>query len=254
MVISLGELFHLVQLILLRTAVMLCVKKRTTSLGSSILVIAPHPDDEIFGAGGIIIAALEQKQTVHILYLTDGEGNGVDPDPDRIHTERMKMSETVRVALGLPSEHLHRFHLSDGSVPRMGEGAFDQVAERLAILIDNMAPETVLATHALDYWPYDHVACAELAKAAVKRSQCKPTLYGYWVWAWYNLRPWQLFTCRRSDLQVADITPWFKAKQQLVDIYLNSTNEQGKPWSGVLPAALRRAFRFRVEVLEKIEI
>ena len=254
MVISFRELFHAVQLVLLRAAVMLYVKKRTISLGSSMLVIAPHPDDEIFGAGGIILAALEQKQTVHILYLTNGEGNGVDSNPDRIRTERMKMTESVRLALGLPSEHLHRFHLPDGSVPRMGEGAFDQVAERLAILIDNIAPETVLATHALDYWPYDHVACAELAKAAVKQSHCKPALYGYWVWAWYNLRPWQLLTYRHSDLQVADITPWFKAKQKLVDIYLNSTNEQGKSWSGVLPAALRRAFRFRIEVLEKIEM
>jgi hypothetical protein len=38
----------------------------------------------------------------------------------------------------------------------------------------------------------------------------------------------------------------------LVDLYLTPTTPEGKPWSGVLPAALLRALRFRIEVLEKM--
>ena len=37
-----------------------------------ILVIAPHPDDEIFGAGGTLIQAIQAGSEVKTLYLTRG--------------------------------------------------------------------------------------------------------------------------------------------------------------------------------------
>jgi len=36
----------------------------------TILVIAPHPDDEIFGAGGTLLQAIEAGSVVHVVYLT----------------------------------------------------------------------------------------------------------------------------------------------------------------------------------------
>ena len=40
-----------------------------------VLVIAPHPDDETLGAGGVIQSALEAKADLRILYLTHGDLN-----------------------------------------------------------------------------------------------------------------------------------------------------------------------------------
>ncbi len=43
-----------------------------------ILVIAPHPDDEILGCGGTIIKAVKNKSKVAVLYLTSGDSeNGI---------------------------------------------------------------------------------------------------------------------------------------------------------------------------------
>ena len=47
------------------------------SIRDRVLVIAPHPDDETLGAGGIIQAALEVKAEVKILYLTHGDHNEI---------------------------------------------------------------------------------------------------------------------------------------------------------------------------------
>ena len=44
----------------------------------SILIIAPHPDDEIIGAGGAIINCLESSGTVHVYYLTKGSLKDVE--------------------------------------------------------------------------------------------------------------------------------------------------------------------------------
>ena len=39
-----------------------------------VLVVAPHPDDESLGAGGIIQAALAGGGRVHVLFMTNGDG------------------------------------------------------------------------------------------------------------------------------------------------------------------------------------
>lgn len=41
----------------------------------SVLVIAPHPDDETIGAGGIIQEALRLNIPVYVMYLTNGDSN-----------------------------------------------------------------------------------------------------------------------------------------------------------------------------------
>jgi LmbE family N-acetylglucosaminyl deacetylase len=39
-----------------------------------LLVVAPHPDDETLGAGGLMQRAREKGGRVHVVYLTDGDG------------------------------------------------------------------------------------------------------------------------------------------------------------------------------------
>lgn len=45
------------------------------STQDKVLIIAPHPDDETLGAGGVIRSALEAKADIRILYLTHGDLN-----------------------------------------------------------------------------------------------------------------------------------------------------------------------------------
>jgi LmbE family N-acetylglucosaminyl deacetylase len=218
-----------------------------------LLVIAPHPDDEILGCGGILCSALERQQQVDILYLTDGEGTGVHPDPARIRAERQQIADRVMTKLNIPADRLHRWRLPDGGVPRQGAAGFEAAATRLADLIDTLKPDWLLATHALDYWPYDHVACAELASAAVAQSRRRPRVGLYWVWAWYNLRPWRLQLKRHPGLKRIDISPWANTKRELVGLYLNPLSPSGQPWSGQLPKALRWAALQKIEILEVMD-
>jgi LmbE family N-acetylglucosaminyl deacetylase len=45
------------------------------SSNDRILIMAPHPDDETVGTGGLIQKALEQGIPVHVVFLTDGDFN-----------------------------------------------------------------------------------------------------------------------------------------------------------------------------------
>jgi LmbE family N-acetylglucosaminyl deacetylase len=46
----------------------------TVSGETRLLIIAPHPDDEILGAAGLMTAVSEAGGKVHVVYLTDGDG------------------------------------------------------------------------------------------------------------------------------------------------------------------------------------
>lgn len=42
--------------------------------GTRLLVVAPHPDDDVLGAGGLMQRVHERGGTVRVVYLTDGDG------------------------------------------------------------------------------------------------------------------------------------------------------------------------------------
>lgn len=219
-----------------------------------ILILAPHPDDEILGLGGIILKTLKQKGKVQLIYLTDGEGSGVWPDKEVIKRYRIALSEKVREKLGILPTDITRLHLPDNSVPHPGQTGFEEAVYKVKLLIETHKPDIVFATHTLDYWPYDHVACAHIGKEAVKQSSSyKPQLWYYWVWTWYNLRPWQLFKLNYKKIIRVDIRAQLARKMELTGLYLNELTPEGKPWSGMLPKVLLKSLEQPFEIIEKIE-
>src|SRR5437763_12388204 len=46
--------------------------------GERLLVLAPHPDDEVIGCGGLVALHLRENRAVHVLVVTDGAQGG-DP-------------------------------------------------------------------------------------------------------------------------------------------------------------------------------
>lgn len=244
-------LAHVLSVCCLRIAVALRLSRAAPPAGS-LLVLAPHPDDEILGVGGCILAALQQGQAVHIVYLTDGEAACPQYPAERVTAERTKLTCEVMRQMGIPPQHRHYLHLSDGGVPHRDQAGFAEAAVQLRQLLDQLKPDNLLATHREDFWPYDHVACAELAEATLASATHKPALYLYWVWAWYHMRPWKFVRNCPTGLFAVDIRPWSADKRTLARTYLNAKSPSGKPWSGVLPWGLRQGFNFNIEVLEKI--
>jgi LmbE family N-acetylglucosaminyl deacetylase len=219
---------------------------------NSILVIAPHPDDEIIGLGGFIIKALKAKKKVSVLFLTDGESSGAFHNTERIKAERINITNQVLSELSIPVENIFRMHLSDGSVPREGDGNYAETSERITQLIEKIKPDFVFATHYHDYWPYDHLACFELTREAVQKSKHNTELWLYWVWTWYNLNLSRLI--RSFKVSKIDIAAEFAQKNRLMDMYLNPLSPEGKPWSGKLPDMMLYPFQTKFEIVEKYKI
>ena len=80
------------------------------------LVMAPHPGDDVLGCGGTIMLHRRQDHEVHVLYLTNGE-KGV-PGVNMGKASEVRKQEALLAAkrLDVDENHLHFLHLADSDV------------------------------------------------------------------------------------------------------------------------------------------
>ena len=230
-----------------------CFFKLTIIENNAILILAPHPDDEIIGLGGLIIQTLKSGGRVNIVFLTDGEGSGAHSNVEEIKRQRLFLTKGVLKKLGMSEEDIFHLHLADGRIPRKQEIGFAETVEKLKEIVGIVGSNAIFATHPLDYWPYDHVACSELAVELKKNLNYRCDLWFYWVWSWYHLKPWQLMRLLKRKLVKLDIHGELDLKKELIDLYLKPNSTSGIPWSGNLPKSMIYPFTKPFEILEKYE-
>lgn len=127
-----------------------------TKLGDgNALVLAPHPDDEIFGCAGAMLAHHAQGDAVTIVLVTDGAMQGTSPS--------MRLSESCQAAAQLGLAAPTSWSLPDRGV-EYGEALIARITEAIR---DNQA-QWVYAPWPGELHP-DHRAIALAAIEAVRR-------------------------------------------------------------------------------------
>lgn len=148
---------------------------------ADVTVLAPHPDDEVFGVGGIMRQLVTSGRRVRLVAVTDGEAAyGTRPMADRTGLVAIRAKErTVALdALGIGDRtEVIRLGLPDGQLSAH--------EPELAALIDELAGTVLFATWRHDGHP-DHEAVGRAAAAvAHRRALC---LVEYAVWAGHRHR------------------------------------------------------------------
>ena len=151
----------------------------------AIVVIAPHPDDESLGCGGLLAWAANHGRRIKVIFLTDGEGShpGSTAIPPLLLAKiRIREGRLAATHLGVVNSSLEFMHLPDGSLPTMNEETATTVAEQLRTTIEQLAPCVVFVTASTD--PHgDHQRAYELAAIAVHDLVDCP-LFAYPIWSW----------------------------------------------------------------------
>lgn len=161
-----------------------------------VTVVAPHPDDEVFGVGGLMCALVERGYRLRLVAVTDGEA-AFGPLPGEqlaaLATRRCQERLVSLEALGI-AEHTEIIALGipDGHVASHEPGLTDRIAD--------LAGPAMFASWRHDGHP-DHEAVGRAA--AVAASASGADLYEYPVWAGYLGRMGLLGNTRRRQFKLS---------------------------------------------------
>lgn len=210
-----------------------------------VVIVAPHPDDEVIGCGGLISRLVGEGRPPHIIVMTGGEGSHsgccTTPRADIVAARRALTRDAAR-SLGLPETNIHELNYPDGRI-----ASSNPETESLRALLAELQPATLLVPHWGEGWS-DHLRTAEIA-AAVAPDGAEVVEYCVWMW-YYNV--WRL---NWSAAAVCRLIPEeHAAKRAAVDAYVLPAAPCGRPWSGVLPAPFLRAAAAPLELYFRKQI
>ena len=166
-----------------------------------IVVVAPHPDDESLGCGGLLALAADAGAGAGVVVVTDGSRSHASAayPAGRLAALRQAEARAAVDALG-DGIGIDFLGLPDCGVPAPGTAGWEAAVAGLAGLV--AGADTVVVPWRRD--PHcDHEAAWRLACDAVDRLPRRPRWVEYPVWAWEHAatdvaprpgdgRPWRL--------------------------------------------------------------
>jgi len=230
------------------------VCKQELALPRRALIVAPHPDDEVIGCGGLIARLVDDGRAPHVVVMTGGEGSHrgcCDTPSEDIVKARRGLTRKALFILGVPEENIHELNFPDGKIS-LAESA--EVVQLKAV-IANIAPSlagrdgegfSVFVPHWGEGWP-DHVNAAKIIKNIMPSTT---EVWEYCVWMWYY-NVWRGLDWRNAA--VLRMTPWeHELKLKAMVAYTKPLAPCGKPWSGVLPPLFLKTNQWNNELYFKV--
>jgi len=150
-----------------------------------LLVIAPHPDDEIFGCGGLIYRIKQAGGQVHILYLTVGTTQDFSKRKQSTMEERLREIDRVAKFMRFDSFKIafpgNDFHLKLDALPQ--KSLINEIERGEQVSIEAIRPNILAVPSSHDY-NQDHRAANRAAITATRPVPSRfkhlvPTVFEY---------------------------------------------------------------------------
>ncbi|RZJ02563.1 MAG: PIG-L family deacetylase [Brevundimonas sp.] len=190
-----------------------------------LLVVAPHPDDESLGCGGLIHAFVRDGRAVTVAFVTDGGAS----HPGSLAWSRRRLAARRRdealdalQALGLSRADGLFLDLPDSDMPAPGSAADRVACDRLAALVRAFDPDLTLLPWRRD--PHrDHRDAWRLGRVALAATGSSSGVLEYAVWLDELGAPADRPRPQEADAVVFDVTSGLAAKRAAVAAHLSQT-------------------------------
>lgn len=180
------------------------------------LVLAPHPDDESLGCGGLISLLRDKDKEVFVLFVTDGSlshPNSKKYPAEKLAALRKEEALCALDKLNVPRGNAFFFNKKDGSLPAHGEPQFEQNANQLQLLITLIRVDLLLVPYEKD--PHrDHRTTAQMLKAAALQVHHPFRVLQYVIWL--HERGEDSDMPADSALRFVDITRYLSRKNDAI--------------------------------------
>jgi LmbE family N-acetylglucosaminyl deacetylase len=120
-----------------------------------VLVFTPHPDDEVFGAGGTIALLNRNHNKVIIAIYTNDDKGSNDPTMTREHLAEIRKQEEERseAVLGTPKENIIWMGYDDGMLEYAPQ---PHLVEQTTEIIRRVRPDVLLSVDPGDWYTRWH--------------------------------------------------------------------------------------------------
>ncbi len=141
-----------------------------------VLVLAPHPDDDVFGCGGLLSHLVEHKARLKVLYFSGGALGNADGSRN-LELVAKREQEAVNGLREVGGGEVNFFRCEDMKLQEK-EYLWEKIYEEILFY----KPDLILTPDGADWHP-DHVAvyaASIIAQGKVRRH--KPKMWSYFVW------------------------------------------------------------------------
>lgn len=164
--------------------------------GTTIVAIAPHPDDEALGCAGLIAQVLAAGVAVRIVYITDGSASHREhPHLTPAETARRRAAEAhaAMALLGVAPEALVFLDAPDGTLAHLTEAEANELTHRIAAALEASSEIAAVVVPCRKDGSSEHEAVFSFVRRALSAMPEPPKVLEYPVWAWWSplrlLRP-----------------------------------------------------------------
>jgi LmbE family N-acetylglucosaminyl deacetylase len=168
-----------------------------------LLVLAPHPDDEVLGCGGLVAAMLAQGADVHVVIISDGGLGG-----DAATREQESMAANRVLGGGASGARLGFWRLPDRALAQE-----PTLVARLQHLIVTCGADCVLLPSPFEIHPDHRALC--LAGLHAVRASCRAT----------DVLFYEVGQALMPDVLV-DITPFVARKRAALACFRSQLDQQ----------------------------
>lgn len=149
-----------------------------------VLVIAPHPDDETLGCGGLIAQVVAAGGLVHTVFVTDGGASHPRsrawPRP-RLAALREAEAAAALAALGAGDAPRTFLRLHDAGMPEPGSDAWVTARDAILRIVETVDPDLAVLPWRRD--PHrDHRDGWRLAEEALRSAGARTPVLEYAIW------------------------------------------------------------------------
>ncbi|MCR6546276.1 PIG-L deacetylase family protein [Dehalobacterium formicoaceticum] len=182
----------------------------------TILVIAPHPDDDIIGCGGSMARHIQQGNHVAILYMTSGEDGSMQYSPEELGLIREAEAKSAAAKLGVTD--LTFLRCPDGYLEFNKENL-----DRMVTIIRAIKPSNIYLPNSKDDVP-DHQITYRLGLEGCRRAA------GPWhqgcgqePWSVKNILGYEIWTPLQTVGHSEDISEFITAKIEALQLHKSQT-------------------------------
>lgn len=154
---------------------------------ATVVVVAPHPDDEVLGVGGLLALLARTGCRIHVIAATDGEASHPGSPtltPEALAERRAEETRQALTALGAGAATVERLRLPDGDLTRheaQNANVTSAVVRALATR-EHEGRAWCLAPWPGDGHP-DHEAAGRAAESGA-HGTARLITYPVWMWHW----------------------------------------------------------------------